>query len=353
MKVLRKTLVSILIISVMLLMSAAAFAVPEGFTDASKEKYILQPVNGMTYNDLSADWYKSSVEKYGYHEIFNKDGHFSPNKAITRMEFARLLHKALKININYFAPTDIAEYFSDVTNNVDGASKLYDLVTAGIIEEKGSFKPDGELSREDMIHYIINGLKYVTDGQYALIKMMPAPFDDDASIKAEYKNDIIEAVLLKLVNGRGDNRLYPKESATRAEAVVIMDRLVELKATLVPDVKVTSSAAEENSMLKMKLTIENTGDTAVTINHSSGQKFDFQVLGNNDEVLYTWSADKLFTMALTATSIAAGEKVEFTAELDSAAYGLIKGKAAFVKAYITGSSDDFAIAAEGYVVAIK
>lgn len=353
MKAVKKVLVSILVISVLLLMSQAAFAEAEGLPLGSSEKLILQSPDSRAYDDIRADWYKASVEKYGFPEIFASDGHFYPNKAITRMEFARMLHRALEISINYFAPTDIGEYFSDVKNSDEGANKLYDLVTLGIIDEKGSFKPDEELSREAMIHYVINALKYVTDGQYVLIKMMPAPFDDDADIRADYKNDIIEAVLLKIIKGRGENMLYPKEGATRAEAVVLTDRLVELKNRLVPEVKATVSAVEENGALKMSLVITNTGDTAVTINHNSGQKFDFVVLGSNDEVLYTWSDDKFFTMALTSTSIGAGENVEFTAELDSAAYEPIKEKAAFVKAYIVGSSDDFTIAADGYVAAIK
>lgn len=353
MEAVKKILVSILVISVLLLMSQAAFAVPENISLGTSEKLIMQSPDNKVYNDLSADWYRASAEKYGYPEIFASDGHFYPDKAITRMEFARMLHKALEININYFAPTDIGEYFSDVTNKDEGADVLYDLAVSGIVDDKGRFRPEEELSREDMIHYVINALKYVTDGQYALIKMMPAPFDDDAAIRDDYRNDIIEAVLLKLIKGRGENMLYPKESATRAEAAVVTDRLVELKERLVPDVKVSVSAKEENGRLKMSLTIANTGDTDVTINHNSGQKFDFVVLGSDDEVLYTWSDDKFFTMALTSTVIGAGKNAEFTAEIDSETYKAIKDKATFVKAYIVGSSDDFDISSYGYVTEIK
>ena len=109
-----------------------------------------------------------------------------------------------------------------------GADELYDLVVSNIIDIKDCFGPDQPLSREEMIHFIINALNYATDGNYAVIMMMPAPFDYDASISDEYRNDVMLSVLLKLINGRGNNLLYPKENATRAEAVVVIDRLIDL-----------------------------------------------------------------------------------------------------------------------------
>lgn len=342
----KKLVTCILILAIMSLMTATAFA------DTGNAAVITKADTG-AYNDLMADWYKTSAVKYGFPEIFAAEGHFYPNRAITRMEFARMLHRSLDISINYFAATDIAEYYNDVKSSDAGANELYDLVTAGIIDDKGSFGPGRELSREAMVHYIINALKYVTDGQYALIRMMPAPFDDDASIRDEYRSNINEAVLLKLINGRGGNMLYPKESATRAEAVVITDRLVELKHRLVPEVKITPSAVKAEDTLQMQLTIKNTGDKDVTINHNSGQKFDFVVLDNNDEIIYTWSADKSFLMALTTTVIKPGGEAEFTAKIDGEVYKGIKDKAAFIKAYIVGSSDDFYYSSEGYIAAVK
>jgi hypothetical protein len=305
------------------------------------------------YTDLTADWYRSSVEKYGYQAIFGlAEGCFYPNRTITRMEFSRMLHEALNININYFAATNIRDYFDDVNNSDIGASELYDLVTVGIIAQGGSFKPDDALTREMMIHYIINALNYVTGGDYATILLMPEPFADDADITVEYKNNIVLAVVMKLVNGRGNNMLYPKLGATRAEAAVLTDRLVGLCADLTSDVDVTINAEKSQTSLKLIMTVTNAGDKPVTINHSSGWQYDFMLLDSKGNSLYIWSADKMFITASTKTEIPAGGSVKFAAELDSAVYETIKGKIAQVKGWIIGTSENFRINESGYTADI-
>ena len=71
----------------------------------------------------------------------------------------------------------------------------------------------------------------------------------------------------------------------------------EVIQTLKTDVAVKASANEVNGGLKMSLTIENNTGKAVTINHTSGQKYDFVLLDSEGEILYQWSANKKF-MAL-------------------------------------------------------
>ena len=106
MKHIKSIVLLILIISMLSsLISAAALTAEKG----ANTSVIL------SYNDIKGTWSEKWVESYGYSEIFsNSDGSFRPEQAITRMEFARLLHKALGININYFAATDIGDYYNDV-----------------------------------------------------------------------------------------------------------------------------------------------------------------------------------------------------------------------------------------------
>lgn len=301
------------------------------------------------YADVSGKWYEKAANTYGYSDIFSDgSGNFSPYKKITCMEFVRLLHKALSIKINYFAATDIGEYFSDVQNSDTGAGELYDLVTAAIIDNRGSFEPDKQLDREDMIHYSIRALDYITGGNYSIIKINPPPFKDDDKIDLNYKLEVYKAVVLKLIYGCGDGMLLPKQGANRAEAVTVAGRLVDLVSSLKGNVDVSASKTEENGTLRLSLTIMNISDKTITINHKSGQKYDFRIFDEKGETLYTWSADKFFIMALTTTEIKAGGKIEFAVTLDSDAYNKLKSKAKSVKAYIVGTSYDFEINAEGY-----
>lgn len=329
---LTKLILSILILTMLPLTALA---------ESSKEKY----------TDISGAWYTDVILKHGNADVFdNGDNIFQPNKKITRIEFVRFIHDALDISINYFAAPDIKEYFTDMDNNDAGANELIDLVTAGIVDKDGAFEPSKQLDREVMIHWIIKALDYKTGGEYAMIKIMPAPFDDDDKINDEYKNDVIKAQILKLVLGYGNNKLHPKQGATRAEAVTVTARLLDLLDSLMQNkqsVNVTASATEEEGALVMSLTIANDTDKDITISHS-GQKYDFKLFDKAGDTVYTWSADKLFIMIEATTIIEPGQSLTYTETLDKDSWAAVKESTVSYKAFITGYSDDFEIDPEGY-----
>jgi len=304
---------------------------------------------GEGYTDIGGTWFGKAAAEHGYADIFSDgSGSFKPYKEITRMEYARLLHRALGININYFAPTDIGEHFTDLENSDEGAAELYDLVTAGIVTPGGSFEPEVPLAREDMILLALKALDYKTGGNYAVILIMPPLFQDDSEIDESIKWEIYKAVVLKLINGYEDYTLRPKAAANRAEAVTVVSRLTALIDSLMQRVDVSASMYEEDGGLKMTLTIENRTNSTVTIHHTSGQRFDFKLFDDKGETLYTWSADKMFTMALGTTEIEPGETVCYEVLLESELYDSIKDRIASMRAYIAGTSEDFFIDAEGY-----
>jgi hypothetical protein len=305
------------------------------------------------YSDIKGTWFSDAAANYGYTEIFKDgSGKFNPSEKITRIDFARLLHKALGISINYFAAPDVSDSFDDMKNSDTGANALIDLVTAGIIEKGGSFNPKGQLDREVMIHWIIRALDYQTGGDYAMIMLMPAPFDDDAKITESYKNDIVKSVILKLVNGRGNNMLFPKDGATRAEAVTIVSRLISLQDSLNAGVNVTASAwIVKGGALTMSLILQNNTDKTVTLNHTSGQKYDFKLFDAQGNNVYTWSANKMFIAATGTTELKPGEKIEFSDTIDSASYPALS-TAATMKAFIVGTSEAFTINEDGYPATI-
>lgn len=55
---------------------------------------------------------------------------------------------------------------------------------------------------------------------------------------------------------------------------------------------------------------------------------------------------------LTDTVIGAGEKIEFSEQLDLETYKDAVNKAVYLKAFITGESDDFKVNPDGYEVKI-
>jgi len=302
----------------------------------------------LEYPDISGHWAENHIKESDFAGLLGEDGSFLPNRAITKMEFVRILHNALGIEINSFKAPDIKEFFGDLDNEDTGASELYDMVICGIIPSSGEFRPDEPLRRDEMIHYIISALDYMTDGEYALIMMMPEPFDDDAKINPDYKNDVVKAVLLKIINGRNGSMLFPDAPATRAEAVVAVGRLLDTVKNL-SDVDVKAEAVLSDDNIEMKLSITNNTKKAISIEHTSGQKYDFKLFDSEGNNLYTWSADKMFILLMGETVIEPGETVEFSEVLEGDAYAAIKDRIHSMQAFIVGSSDNFAINPLGYV----
>lgn len=302
------------------------------------------------YTDVKGSWCEKWVDLYGYKEVFsNGDSKFYPDQGITRIEFARMLHKALGININYFAATDIGEYYNDVTNKNVGASQLYDLVTCGIIDTKTSFRPTEAIKRDEMIHFVMNAFKHIASDDYMFTEIYRM-FEDDSDIKAEYSTDIQHSCALGLINGRGNNYLFPRETATRAEAVTIAGRLAELKLKLEASVVVKASATETSDGLKMEIVISNNTDKTVTIDHSSQQLYDFAIYDKLGNSLYRWSANRMFAQVVTTSKIAPGDEMVLSDVIGTADYSAIKSKMTTLKAYIVGTSSDFTINPDGYFV---
>jgi len=83
-----------------------------------------------------------------------------PDREIKRSEFIVALHKAAEIKINYFKVPDINEFFDDVKNEDWYASTLYDLASLNIVDDREKFRPNDLITREEMVHYLVNTYKY-------------------------------------------------------------------------------------------------------------------------------------------------------------------------------------------------
>ncbi len=305
------------------------------------------------FNDISKHWCNSAVQMLMEKNVMPFTGEkFSPAKAITRGELVSLLHDALGIQIEYFAAPQIKDYFSDVDQNASYSSDLIDLVTANIIEKGGKFNPGSSISREEMIHYVMNAYKYQMGDKYALINIKPPFFSDDNEVTPEFGGDVGRAAHYKLISG-SKGMFHPRANTTRGEAAVVVSKLVSLLEKQNPVVTVKPEAEIKDDSIVMKVTLTNNSKKAVSFNHSSGQKYDFKLLDSDKNILYTWSADKMFTMALMYSKIEAGKSVVYTETLSGDEYKAIKDKIAYMKAYVLGSSDEFTLDTLGYEVVLK
>lgn len=324
------------------LISALVFslAAPAALADDTK---------AATYSDTANTWYAQDAARYGYSGIFDAgDGLFHGESAVTRMEFARLLHKALDVNVNYFAPVSVSDYFDDVAEGTPGATDLCDLAALGVLASGGSFRPEDPLPRDEMVLWLMNALRYYTNDQYMMIMIALPPYADEADIAEDCLSDVRTASVLGLVLGGEDNRFFPQRDTTRAEAVTVASRLADLLENYNSNVAVNAAASEQDGALTLTLTVLNNTQAPVTLTCPSAQIFDFRLLDTAGNTLWTWSADKSFAAVVTPVVLAPGENVVYSVQVDADTYAALRSRTAQARGYLCGSSDDFTVDSAGY-----
>lgn len=360
----KKSILAITILFTILCANPAVFADNGASSGNAGRETVIKaaedPAAKAVFTDVSGHWAQDAVNRIVGKTMFHiSDGKFQPDKPVARGEFATFLHEALGIRIMYLKATDIGEFFSDVKKEDSFAAALYDLAITGIVDDRGAFRPQDTLTREEMVHYIMNAYKHEMGEKFKQIKLSAEPFADSGSINIVYSGEVARAEHDGLIKRPANNKFYPKAPATRAQAVTTADRLLKRIGEEKADVSVVPSAGIKDGMVQMKLTITNHSDQKILIRHSSGQKFDFvlSVSGSPADAakkfLYKWSADRMFTMALTQTAVEPGKSVEFTAEAGKDIYDAIQGKTVYLRGYITGTSEDFAINPDGYEARIQ
>lgn len=342
----KKTISGVILAGVILLSSTFSFAQAATQVEATA---------AAKFTDISGHWAESFVQKLAEKGVipFGQEK-FIPGKAITRSEFMVMLHKAMDIQIAYLKAPDITDYFKDVKQDATYTSALIDLVATSILDDEGKiFNPDATVTREQMIHYVMNAYKYKMGDRFAYIKIKGGFFRDHNEIMPIYSGDVDYAAYSKLVVGAGKNLFHPKSKTTRAEAAVIISKLMNLVEKQNAEVVIKPSVSVKEDSLDMKLSITNNSKNIVTFTHSSGQKFDFVFLDKDMKELYRWSDGMNFTMMLTSSSIETGKTLEYSASLNGDQYKAIKDKMVYLKAYLIGSSDSFVINTNGYELKLK
>jgi hypothetical protein len=270
---------------------------------------------------------------------------------IKKSEFAMILCRALDIQINYLIKPDIKDYFDDVDENAPYASYVINLVTANVFEAGGNFNPDDSLSREEMIYYLMKAYKFKMGEDYTMKMFEESNFADADKITSEYSDAISEAKHHKIIIGNGNNDFNPKKSASRAEFATALVRVSDFLSSKNIQIEVKPEAIVKENSIEMKIIVKNNSEEDICIEFHSGQRFEFQLLDADKNVLWTWSANKMFIQVLSTLELKAGETVEFSDTISEDEYSEIKDKIVYFRAYITGGSSF--INRQGYEVELS
>ncbi len=147
---------------------------------------------------------------------------FAPGEKITRADFAVFLIRALGLT------AEGGEGFKDVPEDAYFAKELTIGKQLGILNGVGDnlYNPYAEISRQDLMTICARGMRLVGT-------LSPggnlADFSDGTVVADYAKDSVASMVATGIIRGNADGTINPMGNTTRAEAAVIMDRIVGWK----------------------------------------------------------------------------------------------------------------------------
>ncbi|CAH0118985.1 hypothetical protein PAE9249_01482 [Paenibacillus sp. CECT 9249] len=180
--------------------------------------------------DLVGHWADSTMRKAACAGMVKgyPDGSFKPDQPVTRAEFTLMLMDALTqqgriAELGVGAPSNPGSFKDQEKIGAWAQQEIAQAVASGIVQgyDDGTFRPDAPIIRAEMASMIARALQFTVETD-AL-----TGFADDHVIP-EWAKGAAEALRqIGIVEGRGGNKFVPDGMATRAEAVVMLWRMVD------------------------------------------------------------------------------------------------------------------------------
>lgn len=187
-----------------------------GYSYVSYEAMAEDTISGVVYTDLERFYVENEHIPYVSGYI---DGTFKPDRFITRAETIRLIVSSSRDQVLS------GEQFSDVDGSYWASDDIYTAFQKGYVSgyPDGSFRPDAPVTRAEFaaIVYGSMGQSIPKGGDYLITKY----FYDSLDMWSTRRVNILGT--MGLINGYPDGSFRPDNSVSRAEAVVILNRVKE------------------------------------------------------------------------------------------------------------------------------
>lgn len=170
----------------------------------------------LPFNDVgSVSWAKEAIaELYKLGVINGKDSStFAPNDTVTREEFTKMVVVAF-LGEPQSAECDFTDVAGWAVPYIAQAAKNNIISGTG----DGLFNPKGNITREQAAAIIVRAL---ANKGFASEKESDK-FSDSSNISEWAKESIDILSAEGVLNGKGDNKFYPKDNMTRAEAAKVL-----------------------------------------------------------------------------------------------------------------------------------
>lgn len=192
--------------------------------------YSIAEVQPPMFTDIQGHWAEQDILLLASKLIVKgtSDTRFSPGATLTRAQFTAMLVRALGMK----EKADVMP-FVDVQSQDWYAGAIGAAVEQGLIQgtDSSHFSPNALLTREQMAVLLLRavefaGVKDTTVNTEAVLQS----FKDQDEITVWSKDAVAAAVVNGFMEGRNTSSFAPKGTATRAEAVVVLKRLLQQSA---------------------------------------------------------------------------------------------------------------------------
>jgi L-asparaginase type II len=177
----------------------------------------------ISFSDTAGHWAELDIKQAVTQKIISgyADGTFKPDNSVTRAEFTVMLMNALKVD----QKGKMLEFTDKQEIPLWAETAVAQAVDMGIIQgyEDQTFRPDNLISRVEMVSMISTALGVEPASQAT------TGFADDENIPAWAKGKVESIRLLGIIDGRSGNKFEPANTATRAEAVKVLMKMLQQK----------------------------------------------------------------------------------------------------------------------------
>ncbi|QTH40678.1 S-layer homology domain-containing protein [Cohnella sp. LGH] len=183
----------------------------------------------LAYHDMEGHWAQEIVNDMGSRMVIEGTGSgtFSPDRDITRAEFAAIVVRGLGLNLD-----KVTTPFADVAASDWYAGAVKAAHEYGLIDgfEDGRFRPNDKITREQALLIIakamaITGLKEKLPAKS--VDTLLKDYADNSSVSGWARSGVADSVQAGIVTGRNGTTLAPKAYMTRAEVAAIVSRLLK------------------------------------------------------------------------------------------------------------------------------
>ncbi|WP_028543948.1 Ig-like domain-containing protein [Paenibacillus taiwanensis] len=182
-----------------------------------------------SFSDVGSHWAASDINALAgrFVATARQNGKFEPNKAITREEFAVFIAKGIGLDGNLEA----AKRFRDVSGTSTAAPYIGAAVKAGIITGNvdGTFKPGSPITREQMA-LMMNRAMTHTGNSVKLSQSASqwmSKFKDRKQINTSSQDAVAKMLEVGIIQGMTKDTFGPRDQATRAQASVMIKRMMQ------------------------------------------------------------------------------------------------------------------------------